>query len=270
MSVLVYAPSLNDEDPFYFVSALRKAVLERLAWVTPSSSSVAHRLEAGVARLRVLLMLVQLFGLWGQRALPGRLVGVDSNDVLYGGDDTFYNEVQARFSSTVEEVAREIEALGAEVEGNNAESGAVVERIEAAQVELMLDFVNLVVPVLEYDESRPEGVLAEADSAKAEEAGTGRSGSRRRKKPRSGAALVRKCMAYSHEKAQSLKQAKPRETSTSQLQITTWVCRYFDSTRAYVAEFMSGMPKRAAGVRLDASSQQAVQALADALNSLAL
>ncbi|KAE8896125.1 hypothetical protein PF005_g10494 [Phytophthora fragariae] len=270
MSLLVYAPSLNDEDPFYFVSALRKAVLERLEWIAPSSSSVSRRLEAGVARVRVLLMLVQLYGLWGQRKLPDRLDGVDSNDVLYGGDDTFYNEVQTRFSSTVEEVAREIEGMGDAVEGNNVESGARVEHLEASQVELMLDFVNLVVPVLEYDESRLEDAPTTADSFRVEEAGTSRSASRRRKKPRSGAALVRKCMAYSHEKAQSLKQAKPRETSTRQLQITTWICRYFDSTRAYVTEFMSGMPKRAAGVRLDASSQQAVQALAETLNNLAL
>ncbi|KAG3168365.1 UPF0505 protein [Phytophthora idaei] len=260
MSMLVYAPSLNDEDAFYFVTALRKAALERMVWMPSSSSSVSLRLEAGVARVRVLLMLVQLYALWGQRSLPGRLSGVDSNDVLYGGDDAFSNEVQIRFSSTVEEVAREIEALG---EGNEGNDGAV-----AAQIELMLDFVNLVVPVLEYDESRLGEALTIADSLRAEEA-AGRSG-RRRKKPRSGVALVRKCMAYSHGKAQSLEQAKPRETSTSQMQMTTWICRYFDSTRMDVAELMQGMSKRSTGLRLDGSSQQTVQSLAQALDSLTL
>ncbi|KAG6964182.1 hypothetical protein JG687_00006114 [Phytophthora cactorum] len=260
MSMLVYAPSLNDEDAFYFVTALRKAALERMVWMPSSSSSVSLRLEAGVARVRVLLMLVQLYALWRQRSLPGRLSGVDSNDVLYGGDDAFSNEVQIRFSSTAEEVAREIEALG---EGNEGNDGAV-----AAQIELMLDFVNLVVPVLEYDESRLGEALTIADSLRAEEA-AGRSG-RRRKKPRSGVALVRKCMAYSHGKAQSLKQAKPRETSTSQMQMTTWICRYFDSTRMYVAELMQGMSKRSTGLRLDGSSQQTVQGLAQALDSLTL
>ncbi|KAG6977409.1 hypothetical protein JG688_00000391 [Phytophthora aleatoria] len=260
MSMLVYAPSLNDEDAFYFVTALRKAALERMVWVPSSSSSESLRLEAGVARVRVLLMLVQLYALWGQRSLPGRLSGVDSNDVLYGGDDAFSNEVQIRFSSTVEEVAREIEALG---EGNEGNDGAV-----AAQSELMLDFVNLVVPVLEYDESRLGDGLTIADSLRAEEA-AGQSG-RRRKKPRSGVALVRKCMAYSHGKAQSLKQAKPRESSTSQMQMTTWICRYFDSTRMYVAELMQGMSKRSTGLRLDGSSQQTVQGLAQALDSLTL
>ncbi|KAL4162243.1 hypothetical protein PRNP1_002790 [Phytophthora ramorum] len=263
MSVLVYAPSLNDEDAFYFVTALRKAVLERMTWVPPSSSSVSRRLEAAVARVRVLLMFVQLYTLWGQRSLPGRLNGVDSNDVLYGGDDAFYNEVQSRFSSTIEEVAREIEALG---ESNDNTESAASGRVVATQVELMLDFVNLVVPVLEYGESR----LTTADSFKAEEIASGRSGSRRRKKPRSGAALVRKCMVYSHEKVQSLRQITAREAPSTQVQMAKWVCRYFDSTRACVAEFMQDMAKRPAGFRLDVSCQQAVQALAEALDSLAL
>ncbi|GMF12705.1 unnamed protein product [Phytophthora lilii] len=259
ISVLVYAPSLNDEDAFYFVMALRKAVLERMVWVPPRSSSVSDRLEAGVARVRILLMFVQLYALWGQRSLPGRLDGVDSNDVLYGGDDAFSNEVQTRFSSTVEEVAREIDALEVEIDSNDNAGNAG--RVVAAQIELMLDFINVVVPVLEYDESRLGGDLVAADAVRAEEAGLDRAGSRHRKKSRSGVALVRKCIAYCHEKAQSLKQTKPREMSTSQLQMTTWACRYFDSTCAYVAEFMSGMCKRTAGARLDASSQQAVQAL---------
>ncbi|GMF46979.1 unnamed protein product [Phytophthora fragariaefolia] len=268
MSVLVYAPSLNDEDAFYFVTALRKAVLERLVWVAPSSSSVSHQLEAGIARVRVLLMLVQLYGLWGQKTLPGRLDCVDSNDVLYGGDDTFYNEVQVRFSSTVEEVAFEIEALGQLVQGNNIENTVVIERLVAAQIELMLDFVNLVVPLLEYDESLQDGALSSADSFRTEEVDTSRS--RRRKKPRSGAALVRKCLMYSHEKVQALKQANPRETSTNQLQVTAWISRYFDNTRAYVAELLSGIPKHTVGTRMDKNSEQVIQALGDALGSLTL
>ncbi|POM72394.1 Hypothetical protein PHPALM_10893 [Phytophthora palmivora] len=187
MSVLVYAPSLNDEDAFYFVTAVRKAVLERMVWVPPDSCSISYRLEANVARVRVLLMLVQLYGLWGQRSLPGRLEGVDSNDVLYGGDDSFSAEVQARFSSTVEEVAREIDLLG-EVgyDNDNAGNAAATERVVAAQIELMLDFVTLVVPLLEYDETR----LGAVESFPTEEAVDTSRSSRRRKKLRSGAALV--------------------------------------------------------------------------------
>jgi len=267
LSVLVYAPSLNDEDAFYFVTALRKAVLERLAWVPSGSSSASQRLEAGVARVRILLLLAQLYALWGQKTLPDRLDGVDSNDVLYGGDDLFWNEVQARFSSTVEDVAREIEALGDAGENSEDAGDSAAERLVAAQIELMLDLVNLVVPVLEYDEAQ---ALTATDSFRAEELGAGRSGGRRRKKPRSGAALVRKCMAYSHDKAQSLRQTKPQDASTRQVQMATWTCRYFDSTRAYVAEFLQSMCKRAAGARMDADSQHAVQALAEALATLQL
>ncbi|CAI5726718.1 unnamed protein product [Peronospora farinosa] len=268
MSVLVYAPSLNDEDAFYYITALRKAVLERMTWIPRNSPSLSHRLEAGVARVRVLLMLAEVYALWAQQSLPGRLDGVDSNDVLYGGDDAFYNEVQVRFSSVVEEVARDIEALGEPMDDNdNAESDAA-ERVMAAQIELMLDFVSQVIPVLEYDESRLDGTT---DLFRGNEStGISCSGSRRRKKPRSGIALVRKCMTYSYEKAKLLKQAKPREMSTSQLQRTTWICRYFDSTRVYVTDFMLEMSTRAAGIHLDATSQQSMMTLADTFRQLAL
>ncbi|KAF4319381.1 hypothetical protein BBO99_00006514 [Phytophthora kernoviae] len=161
MSVLVYAPSLNDEDAFYFVTALRRAALERMVWVVPGTSSVLQRRKAAVARVRVLLLFVQIYALWGQKGLPDKLSGVDSNDVLYGGDDAFYNEAHACFSSTIDEVAREIEALGELGEtsdtAGNAASGANAtppKQVLAAQSELMLDLVNVVAPMLEYDESR--------------------------------------------------------------------------------------------------------------------
>ncbi|KAF1781060.1 UPF0505 family [Phytophthora cactorum] len=127
MSMLVYAPSLNDEDAFYFVTALRKAALERMVWCRRVRPLCHFGLK--------LVLLVCAYCLCcsvvcsvGQRSLPGRLSGVDSNDVLYGGDDAFSNEVQIRFSSTAEEVAREIEALG---EGNEGNDGAVAAQMNS-------------------------------------------------------------------------------------------------------------------------------------------
>ncbi|CAH0474603.1 unnamed protein product [Peronospora belbahrii] len=272
-SVLVYAPSLNDDDAFYYINALRKAVLERMVWTSRTLSSLSYQLEAGVARVRVLLMLVQVYAIWAQRSLPDRLESVDSNDVLYCGDDSFYNEVQARFSSVVEEVARDIELLGQISKDSDSDNvgSAVTDQVMAAQIELMLDVVNLVVPLLEYDETRPEEALVTTNPYWGDEfTDNSRSGSRRRKKSRSGTVLVCKCMMYSHEKVKLLKQAKPRDTSTNQLQMATWICLYFNSTRAYVVNFMLEMSKRTAGIRRDATSQHTVQTLADALNQLVL
>ncbi|KAF1781071.1 hypothetical protein GQ600_21521 [Phytophthora cactorum] len=45
------------------------------------------------------------------------------------------------------------------------------------------------------------------------------------------------------------------------MQMTTWICRYFDSTRMYVAELMQGMSKRSTGLRLDGAANRPSRAL---------
>ncbi|CEG36932.1 Predicted membrane protein (associated with esophageal cancer in humans) [Plasmopara halstedii] len=228
MSVLVYAPSLHDEDAFYFVTALHKAVMERQTW----NSSLSYRLHTNIARVRVRLMFVQLYALWGQESLPCCFNEVVSNDVLYGGDNKFSNEVQKRFSSSIETVTEEITALS-----DGLDIAAV-----AAQVELMLDFVNLVLPVLNYDKTQSTGA---SDS------------SPKQPKSRSGFALIRKCMIYTYEKLQSLKLATPTEIKR----------HYFNNTRDYVIDFMQEMFKRSDELKLET---QAIQRLLDVLGTLAL
>ncbi|CAI5736595.1 unnamed protein product [Hyaloperonospora brassicae] len=269
VNVLIYAPSLHDGDAFYFVAALQKAVLERLKWVPRNSPSLSPGLEVGVARVRVSLMLLQVYALWGQHSLPDRLDGVDSNDVLYGGDDTFHNEVQTRFSSMIVEVVHDIEALDRLSGDNDIVDRAVVERVTAAQVELMLDFVNLVAPVLEYGDSRLGTALTMTDPFRGAEA-AGPSDGKRRVKSRSAVALIRKCMTYSYEKARLLKQTTPRGTAMHQAQMASTICRYFDSTRVYIADLMLEMSKRAAGICTEVSSQQTVQALVEVLEQYTL
>uniref|UniRef100_A0AAV1TSW7 Uncharacterized protein n=1 Tax=Peronospora matthiolae TaxID=2874970 RepID=A0AAV1TSW7_9STRA len=271
VNVLVYAPSLNDEDAFYFVNALRKAVLERMKWMPRNPSSLSHGLEAGVARVRVSLMLIQVYALWGQQSLPDRLNGVDSNDVLYGGEDAFYDEVQAHFSSIIEEIVQGIDALGELSEDNGNVDRTVAERVTVAQVELMLDFINLVAPVLECDDGRLGAALTTSDSFREDGiAETSHSDSRRRKKPRSGLALVRKCMTYSYEKARLLKQVELRGAATTEVQMASTACHYFDSTRAYIIDFMLETSKRIASMYPEASSQQSIQSLVEALEQFTL
>ncbi|RLN55553.1 hypothetical protein BBJ28_00015850 [Nothophytophthora sp. Chile5] len=267
MSILVYAPSLNDDDAFYFVTALRKAVLDRLVWLDSSGSSPRRQLEAGAARVRVLLLFAQLYALWSQKTLPNQLEGVDSNDALYGGDDAFFDEVQRRFSSTIEEVLREIEAMDGAIDNESEKPSSAV--VWATQIELMLDFVNEVVPALEYDEFRATG------SFKAEVSDAGKSGSRRRKNPRGGAALVRKCLAYTYDKVGHLKQAAlkggPASATSSGVktsELVSWTCRYCEDTRVYVMAFLKELSKDSVGMGFDADRQHAIQALEEAVSNL--
>ncbi|TDH73869.1 uncharacterized protein CCR75_008039 [Bremia lactucae] len=225
MNLLVYAPSLNDEDAFYFVNATRKALFKSLA---------SRDLEAGIARVRVLFMFIQLYYLWGQRLLPPCLHGVDSNDRLYAGDDTYRMEVYNRFSLCVEEVVREIRALSESPDDAS-------KQFAEAQTELMLDFINLVAPMLQYGEFQVGENI------------------RHRKKSRSGVVLIHKCLNFCHEK---LEHVKRRDVSASTKEMSRWT--YFDNTRAFVIKLMQEMSKDMEGNKVDA---QAVQELVEALGS---
>lgn len=294
VSVLVYAPSLNDDDAFYFINGLRKAVLERMAWDALSSSSIQRvQVAATSSRVRVLLFLLQLYGLWGQKKLPGRIVGLDSNDVLYGGDDAFENQVHVHFSETIEEIVRQVEAMDAINSSSSSTAGgedraaseslpsyynqvatvksgptASVETL-VVQVELMLDFINQVAPLLEQDDSKMSEVFGGAGSSRdlfESESGNNSGGSRRRKRSRCGAVLVRKCMTFAYEKMSALPTGLAAETFDSDSRKRmAWIREYYERTRQYLSEYFQTLRKHGGGLLLSETSKQAIQAVEDAL-----
>lgn len=282
VSVVVYAPSLTDDDAFYFVNGLRKAVMERMAWDALLASPIPRvAVAATSARVRVKLYLLALYGLWGQPHVPHAIAGLDSNDVLYGGDDVFTDDVHARFSDTVEEIVRAIEAMdtvGASAEDSDrvkessntaplkreASSSALGVSIEvvSAQVELMLDFLNLVIPVLEHDDA----AMASGTSADLFASSSG--SSRRRRRGRSGAVLVRKCMAFTHAKVCALATHAAATTDSDVRTCAAWISEYFETTRAYIRAYYATL--RSHKVLLSDTSKQAIVAAEDALATFAV
>ncbi|TYZ57033.1 hypothetical protein PybrP1_009786 [[Pythium] brassicae (nom. inval.)] len=252
VSVLVYAPCLTDDDAFYFVDGLRKAALERIAWdALGASGNALPRVQVAAtrARVRIRLWLLQLYGLWGQPRLLTRIPGVDSNDVLYGGDDGFAEAVHTHFSDVVEDLVRDVEAL-------DALAVATVD-VPLAQAELMLDFVNLVAPFLEQDEATSSaGDLLVSNS--------GGGSSRRRRRGRAGAVLVRKCMAFAHEKVRALSATATDAGGDTRLRVAG-VHEYYDRTRQFMLALVGA--QRARAPLLSDSSRQAISALEAALAS---
>lgn len=249
VSVLVYAPSLTDDDAFYFVDGLRKAALERMAWDALSSSSASPlQIAATSARVRIRLCLLQLYGLWGQPRLPERIPGVDSNDVLYGGHDSFFEAVHVHFSDVVEDLVRDVEAMDGSAE------------VQLAQAELMLDFMNLVVPFLEQDEA------SSTTNSATDLVSTSSVSSRRRRRGRAGAVLVRKCMSFAHEKVRVLSTAA--DTGADTRRRVVWVREYYDRTRKFVLALVDMQRVRAP--LLSDSSRQAISALEASLSSVSL
>lgn len=261
ISVLVYAPCLNDDDPFYFIKALRKAVLERLPWSTHTIER--RRVAAASVRVRILMYFLQLFGLWAQPSLPRRLSGVDSNDVLYGGSEEFNEQVQLSFSRTVEEIVREIEAIGSsDTEDTSANTASSLIPVESlmVQIELMLDFLNHAVPLLEMEDGNAS--FDSIDTILNPETGTG---SRRRKRTRSGAHLVRKCVLFTHKKTQELNQAMKDPLAAAAMRQAQWLHGFYETTQRYLVDLICMMHSKA--IPNTDSSKQAVQALDDCIRT---
>lgn len=267
-SVLIYTPSLTDDDAFYFIRALRKATLERLLIVPTgdallSNQQVTEAIAIAATRVRTQLASLQLLALWGQNALPSMrkvstpsMFSIDANDVLYGGDSTFEQQVMIEFSAGIDTIVREIEGIGS-LGGADASCSKAA---AALQVELMLDFINFVVPVVEYDPTaKSQGAMvAGVEAERRRSIGT-----------RSGAVLVRRCWQFANEKLDALEQlgemkltmpAKKHESINENS--GTLLRLYRNATRDFIAEVAK---ERRMFVLVPSANQSALQALSDAL-----
>ncbi|KAF1333259.1 hypothetical protein FI667_g2958, partial [Globisporangium splendens] len=276
VSILVYAPSLTDDDAFYFVNGLRKAVLERMAWEKMTSSPIPRvQVSATRSRVRILLFLMQLYGLWGQKQLPQRITGLDSNDVLYGGDDSFSEQVHLHFTTTIEDIVREIEAMDhIRVPGDDeksetsalpvaASTQTIPVEVQLCQIELMLDFVSQVTPMLAQDECSPS---TNFDSSLDIFAAGETNKSRRRKRSRCGAVLVRKCITFLHEKVKILSTATKSTISADRdvRKQVQWIQTYYETTHEYLAAYFATVRKQQSRL-VNANTTQAIQVLEDCL-----
>jgi hypothetical protein len=95
-STLVVTPGHPERGPFYLLHGFSRA-LAAFPWAPGSD-----------AKPRAQLALVQALCALRQRALPYRLEGVESNDVLYAGDDGYAGELAATAARLVEEVTAEL------------------------------------------------------------------------------------------------------------------------------------------------------------------
>ncbi|DBA01749.1 TPA: hypothetical protein N0F65_010159 [Lagenidium giganteum] len=215
MSVLIYAPSINDDDPFYFMNALRKAVLERMEW-SSMASLVRTQITASALKVHVLLLMLQLQGIWGQSKIPNRIEGVDSNDVLYGGHDEFRDGVQAAFNSTIDGILREIEIT--------AKHNGDARTARFAKAELMMDFINTVAPYLHLEEE--ENLLAINPSP-----ATGQS------MAKSGATLLCKCVRFTESTLTQLESLE-KDLVGNEKKRVQWLRSYHATTSAYLNELI--------------------------------
>lgn len=101
-SSLVVAPGHPDLGAFYLVRGLLNAV-DRFSWKAGS-----------VHKTSVLLSVLSVLCSHYQRRLPYRVEGIESNDVLYGGNDDFVQELLEYIDNVIETYLEQLAEMGNE------------------------------------------------------------------------------------------------------------------------------------------------------------
>jgi len=93
---LVFIPGHPEHGPFYLVTALIKVISE-YGWDTSSSSKIS-----------VFFNILSLMSTYKQNKFPYHLANVESNDLLYGGDEKYLNELQTIIDKLVEQILEDL------------------------------------------------------------------------------------------------------------------------------------------------------------------
>jgi heme oxygenase len=130
-STLLAVPGHPQHGPFFLVKGLLNAIQQYAPWNG----------RATPAKARVYLAMLQLFCAYAQRAFPYHIIGVESNDRLYGGDEEYMGQIAVFVDTLVNELLAQLSDIG--------EAQDLASRKE--QGTLALDLVNALVGFLEMN-----------------------------------------------------------------------------------------------------------------------
>ena len=99
MSTFIVVPGHPEHGPFYLVKGLINAI-ERYPW------------KSGASKTKLFVSMVPLLAAYGQRVLPYRVPGVESNDVLYGSQSGYRNELSAYLNTVIDKTMSQLADLG--------------------------------------------------------------------------------------------------------------------------------------------------------------
>ena len=130
LALLVIIPGHPEYGPFYLVEGLFKSIALYEGWTSESAYLPL-----------VYIQLLRLLNTYAQTKLPYHIVGVESNDDLYGGADDYMEELKQKFGTVLDKIISEIATLGAN------------ENTKVKQTEMMLELINTLTGVMILDDS---------------------------------------------------------------------------------------------------------------------
>jgi len=99
ISLMILVPGHPEQGPFYLIKGLLKIIAE-YPWEKSSQS-----------KAKLYMAVLSMFSSFGQPKLPYHINGVDCNDVLYGGDLNYANELQSVINKVLDELLEELAKL---------------------------------------------------------------------------------------------------------------------------------------------------------------
>lgn len=129
-SFLLVFPGHPQHGPFYLIKGLLNAIQQYGKWTTATPGKAS-----------VYLGVLQLFCTYHQRTFPYHVLRVESNDRLYGGDDSYQSDLTVFVDTLVEELLVQLNEIG--------EAGDMTSKKE--QGTLALEFVNVLLASFEMN-----------------------------------------------------------------------------------------------------------------------
>jgi len=128
IALLVVVPGSPDLGPFYLLKGLQNVIND-------------YNWERSDAKVRIYLAMLALISTQAQAKLPYHISKVDSNDVLYYGDDEYMEEAKSIASGLITDTLIQLAAVGED------KDVSAPKRLS----KLALDFINTIVTYAEID-----------------------------------------------------------------------------------------------------------------------
>ena len=150
LASLIVVPGHPEHGPFYLVSGLRNAI-SKYSWN-----------KENLGNIELLLYMLPVLASWSQRRLPYSIEQVDSNDVLFGGNEMFLNECKQHFNSILSEILQGLEP-SANDDGDDDNSKDPMEepssKFMKRRSEILVKLVNVLVSNTDFSTTKSSLVV---------------------------------------------------------------------------------------------------------------
>eukprot|EP00943_MAST-04B_sp_MAST-4B-sp1_P004146 g4146.t1 len=147
LASLIVVPGHPEHGPFYLVSGLRNAIA-KYSWN-----------QEKLGKVELLLYMLPVLASWSQRKLPYGIEQVDSNDVLFGGNEMFLSECKQHFNNILSEILQGLEPPSNDNDSVDESKGEPSTKFMNRRSEILVKLVNVLVSNTDFSTTKSSLVV---------------------------------------------------------------------------------------------------------------